>query len=511
MTARWFTDLSIKFKLLMFIGIGVAAFLIMVGWSQYGFSFMEKLDEEARVLVEIRNDTMSSAVIAARYASAIESNSWDSASVNRDKLEKLLSKIEVERESDLFDDEAFRASFRDVRDQIVNILAAAQSGNSIAQDAELIGDEIIAFNEQLATVESVFKARKKAFRKDYNLWLVLMLVVISAIAVGMIVVINASMIRPLKRIQLFAGRIAEGCLTDKPDVYSKDEIGQMTQSLLDMQRSLGNIVAEVFESANSVRSASYDIAEDNANLTKLTEDSAKVLNQTVSNMNEVSESVRMNAESAHKANGLSKDARQVAADGALAMTMIIGGMDKIDAGNRKISDITAVIDSISFQTNLLALNAAIEAARAGEHGKGFAVVASEVRTLARRSAEAAKEIKKIITTSVTDITDFSDKIDQTGEALSNIVHAVNGVANAVEEIAVSSGNAALNIDEINLSVEKMDNMTQQNMRVVVNAANYADRLKQQAEILSELVGFFQLDSDSGEVMGYIGDGQGTDD
>jgi methyl-accepting chemotaxis protein len=212
-------------------------------------------------------------------------------------------------------------------------------------------------------------------------------------------------------------------------------------------------------------------------------------------MDEISDSVRQNAESAHKANGLASDARQVAADGALAMTVIIGGMDNLDAGNKKISDITGVIDGISFQTNLLALNAAVEAARAGEHGKGFAVVASEVRVLAKRSNDAAKEIKKIVVKSVEDITEFGERIEETAEALSNIVGSVNGVANAVEDIAVANGNVALHIDEVNLSVGKMDEMTRHNMEVVTNAAEYSQNLKQQAEILNELVSFFQLEAD----------------
>lgn len=474
----------------------MAAFFAMVGLSQYGFHMVEKIDGEIAVLSEIRKDTMASALIVARYASAVDNQVTSAISFNRNKLEQLLVDIEKSRKTLTIDDKSFVESYRDINDEIVNILeVSSATGEDLIHNSELLDDMVIAFNEQISRIENDLDDRKKNFLEIFNLWMFIVVIISVVMSVAMIVIINMFIVKPLRRIQQFADHIASGYLADDLGVKSSDEIGQMAESLSAMQKSLSNIVGEVYESSSSIRQTSTGLSKDNTNLWRLTEEAATVLRQTVGNMSEISDSVRQNAESAHKANGLASDARQVAADGALAMTVIIGGMDNLDAGNKKISDITAEIDSISFQTNLLALNAAVEAARAGEHGKGFAVVASEVRTLASRSTAAAKEIKKIVVKSVEDITDFGERIEETAEALSNIVSSVNGVANAVEDIAVANGNVALHIDEINLSVGKMDEMTQHNMEVVTNAAEYSENLKQQAEILNDLVSFFQLEAD----------------
>jgi methyl-accepting chemotaxis protein len=493
---KWYANLSISLKFTLFFGMGMAAFFAMVGLSQYGFHMVEEIDGEITVLTEIRKDTMASALIAVRYTIAVEDQVESAISLNRNKLKQLLASIDESRKTLTIDDERFVKSYRDINDGLVSILAVSpDSGEGLIQDSELLGDTTIAFNEQISRIENDLDDRKKNFLEIFNLWMFIVVIISVVMSVAMIVIINMFIVKPLRRIQKFADHIASGYLADDLGVKSRDEIGQMAESLSAMQKSLSNIVGEVYESSSSVRQTSIGISKDNTNLWRLTEEAATVIRQIVSNMSEVSDSIRQNAESANKANGLASDARQVAADGALAMTVIIGGMDNLDAGNKKISDITGVIDSISFQTNLLALNAAVEAARAGEHGRGFAVVASEVRTLAKRSTDAAREIKAIIQKSVADINDFSEKIDETAEALSGIVAAVNGVANAVEEIAVANGNASLNIDEINLSMGKMDEMTQQNMKAVTNAAEYSENLKQQAEILNELVSFFQFEAD----------------
>jgi aerotaxis receptor len=251
------------------------------------------------------------------------------------------------------------------------------------------------------------------------------------------------------------------------------------------------VVAEVGENVRGVMTASTEMASGNLDLSSRTEEQASALQQTAASMEELTATVRQNAENANRANALSASASEAAGQGGAAVGRVVETMRAIDESSRRISDITSVIDSIAFQTNILALNAAVEAARAGEQGRGFAVVASEVRSLAQRSASAAKEIKALIGESVDRVDEGRREVAATGETMRLVVDSIERVAVLMGEIATASREQSTGIDQVTHAVSQMDQVTQQNAALVEQAAASAASLEMQAEGLVEAVGVFR--------------------
>jgi methyl-accepting chemotaxis protein len=268
--------------------------------------------------------------------------------------------------------------------------------------------------------------------------------------------------------------------------------GSLLDGLNAMVKSVRNTVARVRDSADGIRTASQEIATGNQDLSTRTEQTASNLQQAASSMEQLTATVKQSAESARHANQLASSAAEAAARGGAVVDQVVVTMEEINASSKKISDIIGVIDGIAFQTNILALNAAVEAARAGEQGRGFAVVASEVRSLAGRSAAAAKEIKGLIGASVEKVEGGSKLVADAGATMSEIVNSVQRVSDIIGEITASSMEQSEGIGQINSSVNDLDQMTQQNAALVEQSAAAADSLKGQAATLAELVSAFRV-------------------
>ena len=291
--------------------------------------------------------------------------------------------------------------------------------------------------------------------------------------------------RPLRSAVEVADRVAEGDLTAQIETRSNDELGLLLAALQRMQVSLIQTVQNVRVGADGVATASNQIAVGNIDLSSRTEEQASALEQTAASMEELGSTLRQNAENARQANQLALSASTVAQQGGEVVGQVVDTMRGINESSRKIADIIGVIDSIAFQTNILALNAAVEAARAGEQGRGFAVVAGEVRNLAQRSAEAAKEIKELITDSVV-------RVDQAGSTMTEVVASIRRVTDIVGEISAASSEQSQGVAQIGEAVTQMDQTTQQNAALVEESAAAADSLSKQAQDLVNAVAVFKI-------------------
>jgi methyl-accepting chemotaxis protein len=310
-----------------------------------------------------------------------------------------------------------------------------------------------------------------------------------------------SICKPLEQAQGLAVAIARGDLTTQPDLRGSDELSELMRCLADMQASLSRTVGEVRSAAQSIRLASQEIASGNQDLSNRTEQAAQNLQQTASSMDAITVNIRHSSEAAQSAMGMARGNAEVAERGGQVVGQVVATMDQIHQSSQKIHDIIGVIDGIAFQTNILALNAAVEAARAGEAGRGFAVVAGEVRSLAGRSAEAAREIKSLISTSVEKVGVGTQLVHQAGTTIRDIVGNAQKVSAFIADITGSTGEQAQGLAEINQSVAQLDQMTQQNAALVEQSAAAADSLRDQAQRLADLVAVFQLLQ--GEASGHL--------
>jgi methyl-accepting chemotaxis protein len=290
-----------------------------------------------------------------------------------------------------------------------------------------------------------------------------------------------------------AETVASGDLTRRIDVNTTDETGALLRALRHMSESLVAIVGEVRGGTDLIAIASKEISAGNLDLSARTEQQAGALEETAASMEELTTTVRQNADNAREANELAITASNVAAKGGAVVGEVITTMGSINESARKIVDIIGVIDGIAFQTNILALNAAVEAARAGEQGRGFAVVASEVRTLAQRSAAAAKEIKDLIGDSVQKVDTGAKLVDQAGETMTEVVGSIRRVTDIMAEIASASIEQTGGIEQVNQAIGQMDQVTQQNAALVEESAAAAASMQDQAAKLAEVVGVFKLD------------------
>lgn len=305
-------------------------------------------------------------------------------------------------------------------------------------------------------------------------------------------VISRSIAAPLKRAAQYADSIATGELTSDIDAQGHDEISDLLASLKQMQENLINTVLKIKEGTDTISVASREIASGNADLSSRTESQASSLEETASSMEELTSTVKQNADNARQANQLVVSASGVAVKGGAVVGQVVSTMGSIKESSRKIVDIISVIDGIAFQTNILALNAAVEAARAGEQGRGFAVVASEVRSLAQRSASAAKEIKDLIGDSVAKVDQGSKLVDEAGKTMDEIVTSVQHVADIMSEITAASQEQSAGIEQVNLAITQMDEMTQQNAALVEQAAAAAESMEEQSAELAKSVDVFKL-------------------
>jgi methyl-accepting chemotaxis protein len=314
-----------------------------------------------------------------------------------------------------------------------------------------------------------------------------------AVGIALSLLLTRSITRPLRDAERAARAIADMDLTGEPQrAYRDDETGQLLHAIDTMRDALRRALQEVRSVVDNISTASTQIASGNLDLSARTEQTASNLEETASAMEELTSTVRHSADSAAQANQLTSSAAQVARRGGDVVAQVVGTMTEIHASSQKIGDIIGTIDGIAFQTNILALNAAVEAARAGEQGRGFAVVAGEVRTLAQRSAEAAREIKTLIGASVDKVEAGTRLVSDAGSTMNEIVDSVQRVTDIVGEISTASSEQSQGIGQINQAVADLDKMTQQNAALLEESTAAAESLKEQAARLSDVVATFRL-------------------
>jgi methyl-accepting chemotaxis protein len=388
--------------------------------------------------------------------------------------------------------------------------AAAKSQSMTQTDPKVLEIEkrVIASSQKLddlMTDLAVGKEKSTAQSVDQatNLYdtvrLIMIVLAVMGVAIGMLLgwLVTRGIVRPLQQAVSAARQVAAGDLTTDIQVATRDETGELMSALKAMNESLARIVADVRDGCESIASASSQIAQGNSDLSQRTEEQASSLEETAASMEELTSTVQQNANNASEADRLVTQASSVAVRGGEVVEGVVQTMSAISDSSRRIADITGVIDGIAFQTNILALNAAVEAARAGEQGRGFAVVAGEVRTLAQRSAVAAKEIKALIDESATRVEGGTRQVDEAGRTMREVVDSVRQVAILVREIASASEEQSSGIGQVNQAVAQMDTVTQQNAALVEEAAAAAASMQEQAGRLAQEVRRFKVDASSG--------------
>ncbi|UPT55848.1 methyl-accepting chemotaxis protein [Dickeya zeae] len=340
------------------------------------------------------------------------------------------------------------------------------------------------YQAQLTKVDDITR------QSQYKQWVI----GLAIIAIGVLLAWRITLLitQPLRQSLSMAEQIAQGDLTATITVNRRDELGQLMTAMNQMNHKLRDMIGSIREGVNNVASAASEIAAGNTDLSSRTEQQSAAVVETAASMEQLTSTVKQNADNAHHASQLAADAANNATKGGEIVTNVVSTMNEIATSSRRISEITSVINGIAFQTNILALNAAVEAARAGEQGRGFAVVAGEVRSLAQRSAQAAKEIETLINESVTRVNTGSTQVESAGKTMGEIIRSISHVHDIMGEIASASDEQSRGINQISSAVAEMDATTQQNAALVEQSSAAANSLEEQAQALEQAVSIFRL-------------------
>ena len=378
--------------------------------------------------------------------------------------------------------EAFKAAGQD-----------AEAGDKAVQGMDREPSQLIdQAGDLIAKASSEVAERAAATAQRATTISLVVMLVVCALGIAGAIAFSRTVVNPLDNAVRVSQAVASGDLTVAQRVRGKDEIALLLNALHDMQLSLSSVVSHVRNNADNVAAASTEIAQGNNDLSARTEQQASALEETSASMEELSSTVQANADNARQANQLAVNASTVAVQGGDVVAEVVHTMKGINDSSKKIADIISVIDGIAFQTNILALNAAVEAARAGEQGRGFAVVASEVRSLAGRSADAAKEIRTLIHNSVERVEQGTALVDKAGATMTEVVASIRRVTDIVGEISAASTEQSAGVAQVGEAVTEMDRATQQNAALVEQSAAAAESLKVQAQQLVDAVAVFRL-------------------
>ena len=433
--------------------------------------------------------------VKAHYAPLIKATSAEISEMQK-ALEAVLSS-DLERK--LFQDIGERRKiYVSSRDNIFGLLDLDDPGAKDALNglllpaAERYMEAIHAFQvHQREIADSTNQATTAAAAQAR---LILLALGVACLATGAIFAwrITRSVTLPLSAAAEATRMMASGDLTHPVVSHGRDEVAELVGSLHEMQESLRRIVRDIHVSTDSIATASSEVAAGSMDLSGRTEQAASSLEETASSMEQISGTIRHTADSARMATQLAQGAVDAATQGGQVVSQVMTTMQAITESSKRIADIIAVIDGIAFQTNILALNAAVEAARAGEQGRGFAVVAGEVRALAHRVAEAAKEVRTLISTSVEQVSSGSNLVQDAGTSMSAIVESVQRVNDIIDEISTAASEQSDGIAQVNVAVSQMDQMTQQNAALVEQSAAAAESLKDQSTRLTQVISVFRL-------------------
>ncbi|WP_082569001.1 methyl-accepting chemotaxis protein [Rhizobacter sp. Root1221] len=383
--------------------------------------------------------------------------------------------------------------------KVFDLLAAGQRDEAMAVYQNELAEPQARYYAQLDTmvdlqarsmVSDVASAKDKSQRAKRQMVAASVLAVL--ISVGTAYGITRSITRPIQRAIALAESVAEGNLTYQVQPEGTNEVGRLITALQRMVDSLHRIVSEVRSGADTIATAAHEVSQGNMDLSTRTEHQAGALQETASAMEQLTSAVKLSADSANQASKSAMSASTVALQGGEVVGQVINTMNSISTSSKRIVEIIGVIDGIAFQTNILALNAAVEAARAGEQGRGFAVVASEVRSLAQRSALAAKEIKTLIDASVNQVDEGSKMVEHAGATMQRVVTSIKHVSDVVAEISASSREQSMGIEQVNSAILEMDETTQKNAAMVEQGTASASALQDQARQLADAVRAFAL-------------------
>ncbi|WP_270174190.1 methyl-accepting chemotaxis protein [Diaphorobacter sp. ED-3] len=497
------------------LGLLVSMLLLLAGLLAY----TAQLDDEAARIVQANEDRISLALrwkglttlAVDQSVSALASADETLASGLQKKAKQGIEAInalqkQVEAVASSAEDKAQMERVAAARKVVLDALAEATKARAegdFARTLTLVDSKLLPAVERYVGEQDAFvqlqerqrdaaKQEAQALRQR-AMWMgagIAAVVVVLGLVLANLLV--RSITHPLERAVGLANAIAGGDLTQDVHDDRRDELGHLLRSLSAMGARLRGVVGEVRSGVESVSAASSQIATGNHDLSARTEQTAANLEETAASMEELTATVTQSADTARQANQLAANAAQAAERGGEVVGQVVTSMQQITESSRKIADIIGVIDGIAFQTNILALNAAVEAARAGEQGRGFAVVAGEVRSLAQRSAEAAKEIKQLITTSVDNVQSGSAQVEQAGQSMQDIVHSVRRVSDLIGEITASSTEQRDGIGQVNQAVANLDQMTQQNAALVEESSAAAAALHEQAQRLAQVVAVFNV-------------------
>ena len=520
----WLRRFSIRSRLItcmvLVVGIGsiVGSGMSWQLWSLKGefdaftqqeFAAVQRMGKLALNLSALRGHEKAAIINAGDSVSAqAEFKAWQAALTATDQAtqalqeaapsEAIAAQIQALRPKLASYGQALTPTLQMVTDLSITSSAEAYQGSESARaEADAIERQVNTLNDSITELAEArrIKAADGVVHTIALLWGLLLSP--GFIFLPLMALTILSITRPLRRAEDITQAIAHGDLTHDIEPRGHDEITHLMVSMKQMQDGLREMVASVRESSESMLTASTQIAAGNQDLSSRTEQTASNLQSTSSAMDELSKTVENSADSAHVANELSSAASQRAVAGGEVVESVVTQMADISQASRQIGDIIGVIDGIAFQTNILALNAAVEAARAGEQGRGFAVVAGEGRTLAQRSAEAAREIKGLIGASVTQVESGAKLVQDAGATMQEIVNDVVRVSSVISEISTAAAEQSSSIGQINQAVSHLDQMTQQNAALVEESTAAAASLTEQAQRLADAVNAFQTDAQRG--------------